>query len=230
MAECILLGCLCILLSTALSICSTEVLLHYTDKDTQMVFKRVDGPLNIGGYCCFWVHTLLIRSYKSVITQENAAIRFSNDNTGDGDEMRVADTSRSTRPIRLSMWLYTCTLGLALSALFIYAEFTGRVPSVISNPTVYLLFTACTFIYTYHIFDLRTNAMIVAVIAFLITTIALGAEPQSDRMDVVGFLVVNFLIESHSYLFRTSLEPSNSVSGSYAPPVFTSHTGTGSDL
>lgn len=226
-AECVLLGCLCILLSTVLSICSTELLLHYTDEETQMVFKRA-GPLNIAGYCCFWVHTLTIRSYKSVIAQDNTVVRFSNDDTGENDEMRVADTSRSTMPARSSTWRYTCALGLVLSALLVYAELTGRVPYIVRNPTVYLLFVAGTFFYAYRACDLRTNAMIVAVAAFLITTIALGGESQSDRMDVVGFLVVNFLVESYSYLFCTLLEPSSAISGSYAPPVFTSQTGTGS--
>ena len=59
--ENVLIGCLCILLSTALLICSTELLLYYADKDTQMIFKRVDSPLN----------NAVIRSCKSVITQEN---------------------------------------------------------------------------------------------------------------------------------------------------------------
>ena len=224
-AECVLLGCLCILLSTVLSVCSTELLLHYTDEETQMVFKRA-GPLSIAGYCCFWVHTLMIRSYKSVIAQDNTVVRFSDDDTGENEEMRVADMSRTTKPARSSTWLYTCALGLVLSALLVYAELTGRVPYIVRNPTVYLLFVAGTFFYAYRAFDLRTNAMIVAVAAFLITTIALGEESQSDRMDVVGFLVVNFLIESYSYLFCTPLEPSSAISGSYAPPVFTSHTGT----
>ena len=76
------------------------------------------------------------------------------------------------------MWLYTCALGLLLSAPLVYAEFTGRVRSVISNPTIYLLFTAGTFFYTYHM-------LIVAVTAFLISTTTLGGESQPDRMDVL---------------------------------------------
>ena len=141
--------------------------------------------------------------------------------------------SRSTMPIWLSliaMWLYTYALGQVLSLLFVYAEFTGRVPYIISRGTIYLLFIAGTFFYTFRVFDLRTNVMIATVIALLIATIALEGRSQSDRKDVVRYLAVNCLIETYNYLCCTPLEPSSSIHGCYAPPVFTSRTGTVSNL
>ena len=64
-------------------------------------------------------------------------IRFINDNTGESEETQAADTSRSTMRVWLSlfaMWLYTVTLGPVLSALFVYAKFTRRVPDYEPKP------------------------------------------------------------------------------------------------
>ena len=232
-AECVFLGCFCILLSNALSICSAVLLLFYTDEATQMVFGRVDGLHAIVGLFIAWAHILMICSYKSVITQANTVIRFINDNTGENEDTRADGTSRSTMPVWLSliaMGLYTYALGLVLSVLFIYVESTRRVPSIISKPTISLLFIAGLFFYTYRVFDLRTNMMIATVIALLITTRALEGRSPSDRMDAVGYLAVNCLLESYNYLCCTALEPSSAFYGCYAPPVFTSQTGTWSNL
>ena len=222
--------------------CSGVLSVELVDRETLVVFERFtifgcaifERVVFLPAFMVAWAHILMICSYKSVITQENTVIRFINDNTDESDETQAADTnadtSRSTMPVWLSliaMWLYTVTLGLVLSALFMYAKFTGRVPDIISKPTVCLLFIAGTFCYTHRVFDVRTNLMLAASVAISITS------PESTE----GFLfrarialVCFTMIESYKYHCCTPLEPSSAIYGSYAPPVFTSQTGTASDV
>lgn len=176
-----------------------------------------------------WAHILMICSCKSFITQENTVIRFINDNTGESEETQAADTSRSTIPVWLSliaMWLYTITLGLVLSALLVYVKFTGRVPDIISKPTFLLLFIAGTFCYTYRVFDVRTNLMFAANVAYFIV-ICNGGFLLFNATNVLMAITVS---ESYNYHCCTPLEPSHVIYGSYAPPVLTSQTGTASDV
>ena len=236
-AECALLGCFCVLLYFALSICSTELVLRYANKETLGIIGTFDGFYAVAALFILLAHVLMICSYKSVIAPENTVIRFINDNTGEDtkkyDETQAADTSRSTMPIWLSliaMWLYVYALGMVVLLLRIYAKSTGRVPDVISIPTVYLLFIAGTFFYTYRVFDLRTNVMFAAFIAFLIIIPKALGVCQSHGSDVVAALSISILMESYSYFCCTPLKPRSAISGSYAPPVFNSQTGTGSDL
>ena len=233
-AECILLGCFCILLSSVLSICSTALLVHYTEVERQKFSIRFDGFFTTVGIMIFWSHVLLICSYKSILAQESTVIRFINDNTGENtienDEARAVDTSRSTIPIWLSliaMWLYTHALGLVLSLLFVYA---GRVPDDISKPTFHILYIAGIFSYIYRVFDLRTNVMFVAFIGSLTMMTALMGRPESYQAVIVISLFSSILVESYNYHCCTPLEPSTAISVSYVPPVFISQTGTGSDL
>jgi hypothetical protein len=230
-AECEMLRCFCFLLSTALSM-GSAVLLKYTETNT--VLTRVDGLHAPVGFCIFLMHFLMIFSHKSVITQENTVIRFINDHTGENDETQAtdisADTSRSTMPVWLSltaMWVYTFSLGLVLSFLFVYAKFTVRVPDVISKPTVCLLFIAGTFLYTYRVFDLRTNVMIAAMLQILMATVLVGVKTPPY---MVGMLAFSCVIEIYDHLCCTPLQPNSATHGSYSPPVFTSQTGTGSDV
>ena len=191
----------------------------------------------------FWVHVVMILSYKCVIPQRSTVIRFFNDNASEtiseNDKTRAVDTAadarRSTMPIWWSnialclyQWLY---LGLMLSVFLAYGKFIGRVPDVIRIPTYYILLFAFYFSYTYRVFDLRTNLMIIAVIALRVTPNALRrGSPINQGHDMVSLLMINLLFRSYSYHCWTPLEPNSAIYGFYAPPVSSSQTGTGSDL
>ena len=220
--------------SIVLMVCSDDPLVRYADGETHGVFMKFIVSFLIPAYMMASAHILMICSYKSVITQENTVMRFINDNTGESEETRAvdtnADTSRSTIPVWLSliaMWLYTFTLGLVLSALFVYAKFTGRVPDVISIPTFLLLFIAGTFCYTYRVFDVRTNLMFAAGVAYFIMLAVLN---QGFFFNATNMLMAITISESYNYHCCTPLEPSSAIYASYVPPVFTSQTGTASDV
>ena len=222
------------MLYIVLSVCSGVLSAELTEGETQEVLERITKLFLIPTLVMAWAHIMIICSYKSVITQENTVIRFINDNTGESEETRAvdtnADTSRSTIPVWLSliaMWLYTSTLGLVLSALFVYAKFTGQVPDIISKPIASLLFIAGTFFYTYRVFDVRTNLMFATGGAYYIITVVLNQGFLSNATNV---LMVITVIESYNYHCCTPLEPRRAIYGSYAPPVFTSQTGTASDV
>lgn len=68
--------------------------------------------------------------------------------------------------------------------------------------------------------------MIGTIIAFFVTPNALRRSGQ----DLVVSLMTYFLLHSYSYHCCIPLEPTSAIYGSYAPPVLSSQTGTGSDL
>ena len=72
--------------------------------------------------------------------------------------------------------------------------------------------------------------MFVAFLVFFLMLTVLGGKENSFRTDMVVVLSTSIVAQSHKYLCCIPLEPSSAIDGSYTPPVFTSQTGTGSDV
>ena len=183
--------------------------------------------------CSIWAHALMISSRKSILSSDKTVFRFKNEDENENDGRNETTstvtnpTNRSTKYVWLSclsFLLVSRIIQLLLTALLFCVSEIGPIPFEVSAPIIQILYITAILSYTYRVFDVRTNAMVVGAALVFFAYTALWDRPTNFLVSTVS---VCLLMDSYSYLCCAPRElyislphgVQQSADGSYAPPV-----------
>ena len=186
------------------------------------------------GFSCILAHMLMILSRRSILSPEYTVFRFKNENENEGRNETMSTVTNPTDRSTECVWLsclsflaYSRILQIVFAVLFHCAsKLTGPIRSDISTPIMKIYFIAAILSYTYVVFDVRTNAMVVGA-----ALVYFAQDEISERIHI-DFLVLSvsffFLIGCYTYQCCAPHElysslPQGAQHGAadaiYAPPI-----------